>query len=225
MKPQTIIHNQKRIDLCQEENIFTVTSDSITLVDFINIKKDDQKIIDFGSGIGTIPLLLSTKTNRQIIGFEIQEKLVELSNKTIKENQLENQIKIIHDKIQNSDKYFPPNSISLIVSNPPYFKLEEKSLKNPSPAKAIARHELEITFEELVESVNKLLKNEGRFLFIHRTERFFELVETLKKYNLEPKRVQFVHPKRMRNATVFLLEAVKNGRPGLKILPPIIRKD
>jgi len=224
MKQQKIIHNQQEIEVSYSKDIFTVTSDSVSLVEFIKLKASDKQIIDFGSGIGTIPFLLSTSTKKEIIGFEIQKELVRLSNYNIQQNHKEDQIKIIFDRIQNANHYFPSDSVSLIVSNPPYFKKESTPFRNAAETKSIARHEIEITFEELVQSADKILKNHGRFVFIHRTERLIEIIETLRKYKLEPKRIKLIYTKQNKNAILFLMEAVKKGNPGLKIEPPEIRE-
>ena len=137
-------------------------------------------------------------------------------------NKLENRITIINDNIKNLDKYFAPNSFDVIVSNPPYFKYNEKSNINESIQKTIARHEKEITLSEIVFTAKKYLNNNGIFAMVHRTDRLIEIIEEFKKNNIEPKRIRLVYPKNNEESNMVLIEGRKNGNTGLKILPPLI---
>lgn len=215
-----LYHNGNSFFLYQAKDVFKVTTDSVKLVDFVTIRKDDQVILDIGTGLATIPLLLATKTKKKIIGVEIQESLSNLAKESIKYNHLEEQIEIINDKIQNYKNYFLLHNIDVVVSNPPYFKLEDNPLKNKTDELTIARHEVMLTFDELAQIVSKLLKENGRFFFVHQSERLIEIIETLKKYELEPKKLQFLYHNKEKDSTLFLLEASYKGKRGLKVLGP-----
>ena len=215
-----IEHNGKKISYSQLTNSFLITSDSVLLSDFIDIKQKDKVIIDIGTGQGLIPLLLSTRANTKIYGIEIQNELSSIATDNVSKNNLSNQIEIINDKVQEYKKYFTSHSIDIVVSNPPYFKIETKSRTNDLLTKTISRHELKLTFEELAYCSSQLLKQNGHFYFIHRTDRLIEILETLRKFKLEPKRIRFIHSDN-NNSSLFLLDSVYYGREGLKVEPPI----
>ena len=216
-----IEHNGKKISYSQLTNSFLITSDSVLLSDFIDIKQKDKVIIDIGTGQGLIPLLLSTRTNTKIYGIEIQNELSSIAIDNVSKNNLSNQIEIINDKVQEYKKYFTSHSIDIVVSNPPYFKIETKSITNDLLTKTISRHELKLTFEELAYCSSQLLKQNGHFYFIHRTDRLIEIIETLKKYKLEPKRIKFIYSNNNNNSSLFLLDSVYYGKEGLKVEPPV----
>ena len=219
---QTIEHNKKKINYTQLSSYFLLTSDSILLADFVDLPHNKNKVIlDVGTGQGLIPLLLSTKINNKIYGIEIQKELVQIAKLNIQNNNLGNQIKIIEDKFQNCQKYFSPSSIDIMISNPPYFKINENEKISTSISKAISRHEVEINFDEISLYASKIMKQNGHFYFIQRTERFVEILTTLKKYNLEPKKIRFIHYNKNSSSSLFLIDAIYYGKSGLKIGSPI----
>ena len=219
---QIIEHNKNKIIYTQLSDSFLLTSDTVLLTDFIDLSHNKNKIIlDVGTGQGLIPLLLSTKTNNKIYGIEIQKKLVQIAKLNIQDNNLNNQIEIIEDKFQNCQKYFSPNSIDIVVANPHYFKINENRKMSISISKAISRHEVEINFDEISLYASKIMKQNGHFYFIQRTERFVEILATLKKYNLEPKRIKFIYYNKSSLSSLFLVDATYYGKSGLKIESPI----
>ena len=178
--------------------------------------------MDLGTGNAPIPMIFSCLyKDVDIYGVEIQENIYELAKESIELNHLEDRIKLINDDMKNLDKYFDINSFDVIVSNPPYFKVDGDSNLNECIEKTIARHEIKITLDDLLCIVNKYLKNGGTFAMVHRTDRLIEIIETMKKYNIEPKRVQLVYPKENEESNMVLIEGRKNGNTGLKVLPPI----
>ena len=160
--------------------------------------------------------------NADIYGIEIQKEVYDLAVESVKMNDLENRIHLINDDMKNLDKYFEINTFDIVVSNPPYFKLNEESNRNENIEKTIARHELKITLDELVKIANKYLKNNGVFAMVHRTDRLIEIIETMRKYNIEPKKLRLIYPKVGTESNMILIEGRKNGNVGLKILPPLI---
>lgn len=216
--------NYKGLKIVQCNDFFNFSLDSVLLPNFIEITPGIKKIIDLGTGNMPIPLILSTKVkeNVEIIGVEIQNEIYELALETLKINKLENRIKLINADIKEINTYFSTDSFDVVVSNPPYFKLNEKSILNENEVKSIARHEIKITVEDIIKIGRKLLKNKGSLYLIHRTDRFMEIISILKNNNLEPKRVQFIYPKDNCNSNLFLVEAVKNGKSDLKVNRPLI---
>lgn len=209
------------IKIYEDTDWFSTTTDSVILSEFAHVKLKDKRILDLGSGVGTIPLLLALQTNAKIDGVEIQQDVFNLSQKSILENHLEHQIHLHCLDIKEAPTFFGKESFDLIVSNPPYFTNRNKKVMNLDKHKQYARHEVAITFEQLVKVAKELLKDHGRFVFIHRTERCIEILETLKKYQMEPKRLQFVYYSKESSSKLFLLEVTKYGKKELKILPPL----
>lgn len=206
----------------QNSDWFMFSLDSILLPNFVTLNKRVKKILDLGTGNAPIPLILSTRTKATIYGVEIQKELYDLAMKSVKINHLENQIKIINEDIKNLENYFDVNSFQMIVSNPPYFKLEELSKVNENEQKMIARHEIKISLEQLVQVASRLLDNKGIFAMVHRTDRLIEIINIFQKNNIIPKKIQLIYPKKGSNSNMVLIEGIKNGNQGLKILPPII---
>lgn len=207
--------------ICQDNEMFSFSLDSVLLPNFVTLNKNINKILDIGCGNAPIPLILSTKTKAKILGIEIQKEVFSLATASIEINNLNNQIDIINQDVNEWYKKEESDTFDVIVSNPPYFKVSETSNLNKSDYKTIARHEVNLTLEQLLKISKKLLKNNGVLGLVHRPERLLEIVNLMQKYNIEPKKIQLVYPKKNMEANVLLIEGVKNGKQGLKILPPI----
>lgn len=206
----------------QNDDYFSFSLDSVLLANFVTINLRDKKILDLCSGNAPIPMLLTFRTKAKIYGIELQNEIYKLGIDSIKENGMNNQINFICDDVMNSDKVFSSESFDVITCNPPYFKYKEGSFINDNDIKTIARHEVNIKLEDIVSVSSYLLKNHGRLAIVHRPERFIELIDVLRKYNFEPKRIRFVYPKASIESNIMLVEAVKNGNSGVKLLPPLI---
>lgn len=210
--------------IVQDTDYFNFSLDSVLLVNFCNIRKD-YKIIDICSGNCPIPLMLESKVDNKIYAVEIQKEIYELGKESIKINNLEDKIELLNMDAKELTNKFETDTFDLITCNPPYFKLEEKSIKNDNDIKSNARHELLINLEDIFKISRKLLKNNGKLVMVHRTERLNEIIELSKKYNLEIKRLQFIYPRINEESNMIIIEAHKNGKSGLKVLPPIIVHD
>ena len=210
--------------IVQDTDYFNFSLDSVLLVNFCNIRKD-YIIIDICSGNCPIPLMLESKIDNKIYAVEIQKEIYELGKESIKINNLEDKIELLNMDAKELTNKFETDTFDLITCNPPYFKLEEKSIKNDNDIKSNARHELLINLEDIFIISRKLLKNNGKLVMVHRTERLNEIIELSKKYNLEIKRLQFIYPRINEESNMIIIEAHKNGKSGLKVLPPIIVHD
>lgn len=208
----------KNRKIYQDDRYFKFSLDGVLLSHFVTIKLTTKKIIDIGTGTGIIPLILSLKTNIKIDAVEIQKELCELFTKTIKLNHLENNINLIHSDIKEFSKERKNlNQYDIVVSNPPYFnKIENNSVRNN------ARCENCLTLEELVSASNRILKDGGSLYLVYDVSRFTDLLNTLMNYNFSVKKIRYVHYTADKEASIFLLEAVKNGKTSTKILPPFI---
>lgn len=206
----------------QDDEWFKFSLDSVMLANFVTINQSCKKIIDFATGNAPIPMLLTYRTDALIYGIEYQKCVYELGIESINENKLDNQIKLINDDVKNIKNLFESESFDLVTCNPPYFKKSEGSYLNENEVKAIARHEITLNLEDVLKSASYVLKNHGIFAMVHRTERMIEIIEMMKKYKIEPKKIQFIYPKNGKLSDLFLVEGIKNGNSGLKMLSPII---
>ena len=221
MKVINYLLGYKDLKIVQDNEMFNFSLDSVLLPNFVTLNKKIDRILDIGSGNAPIPLILSTKTNAKITGVEIQKEVYDLAIESVNINKKENQINIINEDINDYYKKIETDSFDVITCNPPFFKYIETSNINKNDYKTIARHEVKLNLNQLFSIAKKLLKNNGVIAIVHRPERFVEVIEEMKKNNIEPKRVQFVYPKKNMEANIMLIEGSKNGKPGLKILPPI----
>lgn len=209
------------LKIYQNTEMFKFSLDSVLLANFVTINLSTKNILDIGTGNAIIPLILSTKTKSKITGVEIQKDVSLLANKSVKINNLDEQISIINNDINEYVKNEKTEIYDVITCNPPFFKLNEKSIINESKCKQIARHEITLNLDNLIKISKKLLKNNGRLAIVHRPERLIEIIESMKKNNIEPKKICFVYPKLNSEANILLIEGIKNGKPGVKILSPI----
>ena len=221
MKVINYLLGYKNLKIVQDNEMFNFSLDSVLLPNFVTINKKIDTILDIGCGNAPIPLILSTKTEAKITGIEIQKEVYDLALESVEINNKNNQINIINKDINEYYKETETDSYDIITCNPPFFKYIETSNINKNDYKTIARHEVKLNLNQLFIIAKKLLKNNGVVAIVHRPERFVEIVEKMKKNNIEPKRVQFVYPKENMDANIMLIEGSKNGKPGLKILPPL----
>ena len=211
----------EKLKIVQDTDMFNFSLDSILLPNFITIPKNATKILDIGTGNAPIPLILSTKTKAQITGVEIQSEVSKLAKKSIEINELSQQIQIINGDIKEISKNYPVNSFDIITCNPPFFEVTDESRFNKNDYKTLARHEVTLNLEQLLSLAKRLLKNDGILGIVHRPERLIDVLEVMRKYNIEPKRIRFVYPKKDKEANILLIEGRKNGNKGIKICPPL----
>ncbi len=210
------------LKIYQDNNKFKFSLDSILLAEFVNIKPSINTIVDFCTGNAPVPLILSTKTDALIYGFEVQENIYKLAKCSVLENYLDEQIKVLNANLKEALEYVLPESVDVVTCNPPYFKYEKNSLVNEDEEKAIARHEIMTNFEDIVVMSKYILKNKGALYLVHRPDRLEELLAILRKYNFAIKRLQFIYAGKDKDAIMVLIKATKNGKMGsLKISPAI----
>ena len=210
------------VKIIQNKEVFSYSVDSVLLSRFPKFPAKGL-IVDLCSGNGAVGLFASTKTKAKIMEVELQERLADMGQRSIELNGLSEQVTMINDDLKNLMDHTPRSKVDLILCNPPYFKATKTSKKNASQHYLLARHEIATNLEEICQVSQQALKTKGRLALVHRPDRFLEILDTLKKYKLAPKRVQFVYPKADKEANMILVEAIKDGSPdGLKILPPLV---
>lgn len=213
--------NYKNMYIYQDTDYFKMSLDSLLLSNFVTINLRDKKIMDIATGNAPIPMLLTYRTKSKIYGVELQKEIYDLGVKSIVENDMDKQINLINDDAKNIVKLFDSDSFDVITCNPPYFKTDNSDYKNDNVIKSLARHEDSLNLDDVFKISKYLLKNNGRIAIVHRTERLIEIINVMKKYNFEPKKIRFVYPNNEKNSDLVLIEGVKNGKSGLKLLPPL----
>ena len=205
----------------QNEDYFAFSLDSVLLANFVTIKLSDKKIVDLCTGNAPIPMIMSFRTKARIFGVELQEEVYSMGYDSVVENKMDNQIELINADVNDISKIFEAESVDIVTCNPPYFKYQDDSLVNNNDIKTIARHEVKLDLDGVLKASKYLLKNGGTFAMVHRPDRLIEIINIMQKYGIEPKKIRLVYPKIGKDANILLIEGIKNGRSGLKILSPM----
>ncbi len=207
--------------IIQKTDGFCFGMDAVLLSGFAVVKAG-EKVLDLGTGTGIIPILLEAKTEGEhFSALEIQEEVADMARRSVLLNGLEHKISIVNGDIKEASRIFGGASFDVVTSNPPYMT-DTHGLKNPHLPKAIARHEVMCTLDDVCREAAKVLKPGGRFYMVHRPHRLAEIVRTLSKYRLEPKRLKMVHPFSDKEANMVLIESVRGGGIFLKVESPVI---
>ncbi|MFI5359046.1 MAG: tRNA1(Val) (adenine(37)-N6)-methyltransferase [Halanaerobiales bacterium] len=205
----------------QNSDFFKFGCDSVFLANFTEVRKGST-VVDFGTGSGVIPLLLAFKQEPgKVIGLEIQEKMVEMARRSIELNGLTDKIEIIQGDFSRASEIFDAESVDLVVTNPPYMPVTDGKISQ-GREKAIARHEIYGTLEDLIREASIILKKGGKLTMVHKVNRFSEIIYLLKEYNLEPKRIRLIQSRLKLAPKTFLIEARKGSRPGLVFEPTLM---
>ena len=206
--------------LIQKKEGFKFGVDAVLLSNFANIKKK-HRVIDLCTGTGIIPFLAYGKYKpKEIIGIEIQEEMVEMANRSSKYNKTENIVKFINADLKDLDLLKNLGTFDVLTVNPPY-KVNNSGILNPNDKLAIARHEILCTLEDVIIAARRLLKDNGRIYMVHRPERLIDIFELMRKYRIEPKRVQMIQPNVNKAPNIVLVEGQRDGGAYLKWEAPI----
>lgn len=211
----------KGYKIIQHKDRFCFGMDAVLLANFASAE-EGQNVIDLGTGTGVIPILMEAKKHgKHYTGLEIQTESADMARRSVRYNGLEDKIDIVEGDIKEASLIFKKASFDVVTSNPPYMN-DNHGLKNPELPKAIARHEVMCTLEDVVREAASLLKPGGKFYMVHRPHRLIEIITKLKEYKLEPKRIRFVHPFADKEANMVLIESARGGKSMVKIEPPLI---
>lgn len=223
------LKDQERIDdlgrngykIIQNKEKFCFGIDAVLLSDFAKAKPG-ERVLDIGTGTGIIPILMEAKTEGEhFTGLDIQAESIEMANRSVQMNGLSEKIDMVCGDIKEAVDIFGTASFKVITTNPPYMT-DNHGIQNPSEPKAIARHEICCTLDDILRESSKLLKEKGRFYMVHRPFRLAEIMAGCVKYRLEPKRIRFVHSYIDKEPSMVLIEALKGGNSRVKIEPPLI---
>lgn len=207
--------------IIQDPKRFCFGIDAVILSGFAEVKKGEN-VMDLCTGTGIIPILLEAKTEgSHFTGLEIQEESVEMARRSVRLNGLEDKVTIDFGDVKNTEALYRASSFDVVTVNPPYMN-EGGGLKNGYSPKTIARHEVLCSLEDVVDAAARLIVPQGRLYMVHRPHRLTDIMVTLRNHRLEPKRLRFVHSYADREPVMVLVEAVSNGKPMVKVMPPLI---
>lgn len=210
----------RRLKIIQSEDVFVFSLDAILLAQFTYLPLQKGKIMDLCTGNGAIPLMLSMRTKARIDGVDIQHRLVDMAKRSVRFNQLADQIDIRQLDVRDVPAVYGYGSYDVVTCNPPYLP-GYAGQYNDNPHLALARHELKGTLEDFVRVAGDIVRPRGKIAFVHRPARMLELLTLMRRYRLEPKRLRFVYPKPGREANMMLVEGMKDGSADLRLLPPL----
>ena len=211
----------KGYEIIQHPGRFCFGMDAVLLSAFAKIKAGEC-VLDLGTGTGILPILFAAKTEgRHFTGLEIQEESADMARRSVQHNHLEERVEIVTGDIKEASMIFGPSSMDVVSTNPPYM-IGGHGLANPKSEKAIARHEVLCTLDDIIRESTKVLKPGGRFYMVHRPFRLVEIFTLMTRYKLEPKRMKLVHPYIDREPNMVLIEAIKGAKSRLTVEKPLI---
>ncbi len=223
------LYDTERIDdllthdlkIIQSHEVFCFSMDAVLLARFASVPKRGR-VLDLCTGNGAIPLIMSTRSQAaQFDGIEIQPRLHDMAQRNVQLNDLQARIAMHLGDVKEAVTHFGYGVFDLITCNPPYMS-PGSGRKNISEHFAIARHEIMLNLEDVLRVSSQLAKNGGKIALVHRASRLIDIVTLMRTYGIEPKRLRFVHPRRDAEPNMVLIEGIRNGKPELRIQPPLI---
>ena len=229
MKDSTLVRSNERVDdlerngyrLIQNPEVFCFGIDAILLAHFAKVNNAKQKVLDIGTGTGIIPIVMHAIYGKgHFTGIDIQESMIEMASRSVKLNEIENDVEMKVVDIKCCKEHFAAGQFDIITCNPPYMK-GHAGLKNEHPSKTIARHEVACTLEDIIAGAGYMLKYGGKMCMIHRPHRLVDIFTAMRQNKIEPKVMRMVYPKVGKEPTMVLVEGVKNGNPELRVQTPL----
>ena len=223
LKPGERLDDLQRnhFQIIQNPRRFCFGMDAVLLSGFAKAKAG-ARVLDLGTGNGIIPILMAAKTEAEhLTGLEIQSESVDMAKRSVLLNDLTERVSIVEGDIKSASGLFGAAVFDVVTCNPPYMP-GQHGLVNSDQAKALARHEIACTFEDVAREAGKLLRPGGTFYLVHRPFRLAEIISTLLTYKLEPKRMRLVYPFADQEPNMVLLEACRGGNSRMRVEPPLI---
>lgn len=209
------------LKVIQSPTVFSFSIDAVLLARFVRVPIQKGRILDLCTGNGVVPLLLSTRTKAELIGIEIQNRLVHIAERTVELNELNERIRLVCADLNHMPDDIVRSSFDVITCNPPYFETVTEEERNRNLHLAIARHEIHCTLEDVIRVCSQYVKQKGKVALVHRPERLTDILTLMRSYRIEPKRIQFIYPKAGKEANMVLVEGIKDGKSGVTCLEPL----
>lgn len=210
------------LKIIQSDDVFSFSVDAVLLANFAHLTKYSH-VVDLCSGNGAVGLMVSHKTQGPIELVEIQSRLAEMAERSVRLNQLEDRVEVINADLKEALSYIKADSVDAVLCNPPYFAVHDHSRVNPNDYLALARHELTTNLDEVLAMTSRLLKTKGHLFMVHRPDRLLDIIRSMEKYQVTPKRMQLIYPKKHKEANILLIEGIKQGKAeGFKVLEPFV---
>lgn len=208
------------LKIIQSDEVFAFSMDAVLLARFCSVPARGR-IMDLCTGNGVVPMLVSTRTRAELWGVEIQERLADMAARGVALNGLEERIHILRGDLKEIHKTVGTGTYDLVTVNPPYMPVTAGE-QNVNVHFAAARHEIYCTLEDVIAACSRLVKYGGKVAMVHRPTRLVDILTLMRQYKIEPKRLRFVHPKAGEEANMVLVEGIREGKPDLRLLPPLI---
>lgn len=206
--------------IIQKEKGFRFGVDAVLLSNFAKVKRN-HRVVDLCTGTGIVPFLVYGKYKpKEVIGIEIQEDMAEMATRSSIYNNTEEIVKFHNGDLKDLKLLDKLGKFDVLTVNPPY-KLNNAGILNREDKLAIARHEILCNLEDVIVASRKLLKDNGRMFIVHRPERLIDIFELMRKYKIEPKRVQMIYPNTKKPPNIVLVEGQRDGGAFLKWDEPI----
>jgi tRNA1(Val) A37 N6-methylase TrmN6 len=210
-----LTHNLKII---QSPEVFSFSLDAVLLARFAGVPQRGR-VLDLCTGNGVIPLLLTTRTDASLVGVEIQPRLADMARRSVELNGLLDKINIVQGDLR--EWRAEGELFDAVTVNPPYLPLQSGDTKE-NHHQAMARHEIGCKLEDVIAACARSVRIGGRVSMVHRPSRLVDIIDLMRRYRIEPKRIRFVHPRKEAEANMVLIEGTRDGKPEVRLLPPII---
>lgn len=205
---------------------FSLCTDSVLLADFaMGLNKNIKHFAELGCGSGAVSLLITHAfPNSKGVLLDISEKAIEAAKENFALNSMDTRAEFISGDVSEVGQKLKCEGFELVISNPPYFAPDSGRV-SLDPSRSLSRQGRHDVLEDFFSAASYLLKSKGSFCFVMRTERLAEVIVLLKSFNLEPKKLRFVHDKSESKSKIFLIEAKKNAASGMDVLPPLVLRN
>ncbi|RLC07173.1 MAG: hypothetical protein DRH90_00870 [Deltaproteobacteria bacterium] len=210
-----------KVTVKQEQVGYRFSIDAVILAHHVR-PRPGERVVDLGTGCGIVPLIVAYRhPATHMFGIEIQKELADIADDNVRENGMQETVRIVHRDMQTIQPAMFQGPVDIVVSNPPFHKAASGRI-NPNRQRAVARHEIRVTLLDVVKAAGDILKTAGLFVLVYTSERLPELVQYMRACRIEPKNVRFIHSRRDSESKLMMMEGIKQGRPGLKVGPPIV---
>ncbi len=210
-----------KVTVKQEQVGYRFSIDAVILAHHVR-PRPGERVVDLGTGCGIVPLIVAYRhPATHMFGIEIQKELADIADDNVRENGMQETVRIVHRDMQTIQPAMFQGPVDIVVSNPPFHKAASGRI-NPNRQRAVARHEIRVTLLDVVKAAGDILKTAGLFVLVYTSERLPELVQHMRACRIEPKNVRFIHSRRDGESKLMMMEGIKQGRPGLKVGPPIV---